>query len=144
MVSAVNYEDSMVAAGRAVASAGWLCACCRNRAERWVGCAGGPEVRRWADEERGAKAAKAYADFYSDHFAEGIGAMMKDDDDLSAYGLAARLGMHLQTIGPITKGENKPTPHTTARMAFILRGGLTGWALHFDTLFLQTVAKSAP
>ena len=103
---------------------------------------GGPEVRRWADEEAQTAAAKAYADFYSDNLKPGIQAML-GDEGISAYRLAARLGMHLQTIGPITKGDSKPTPHTTARMAFMLCGGLTGWALHFDALFLRTVAKSA-
>ena len=132
----------MMAAGRAVASAGWLCACCRNRAERWVDHAGGPEVRRWADEEAGAQAAKAYADFYHQNFAPGIEAMIKDED-ISAYRLAARMGMDRQTIGPIVNGDNKPNVHTTARMAFLLRGGLTGWALHFDALFLRRLAKPA-
>ena len=103
---------------------------------------GGPEVRRWADEEAGAEAARAYADFYADNFAPGIEAML-GDEDISTYRLAARLGMKSQTIGPIVKGAHKPTPHTTARLAFLLRGGLTGWALHFDALFLRKLAKPA-
>ena len=132
----------MLAAGRAVAAAGWLCACCRNRAERWVDHAGGPEVRRWADEQAQAEAAKAYADFYSNHFAPGIRAMLADGD-MSACRLAERSGMDRQTICPIVKGDSKPTPHTTARLAFLLRGGLTGWALQFDALFLRTMANPA-
>jgi hypothetical protein len=104
-----------------------------------VGHAGGPEVRRWADEEAQAKAAKAYADFYHRNFAPGIEAMLRDDGSNPGR-LAARLGMDRQIIGPIAKGEAKPTPRTTARMAFLLRGGRTGWALHFDALFLRTVA----
>ena len=103
---------------------------------------GGPEVRRWADEEAGAEAARAYADFYCENFAPGIEAMLKDED-IKPYRLSKRMGMKSQTIGPIVKGNHKPTPHTTARLAFMLRGGLTGWALHFDALFLRKLAKSA-
>jgi hypothetical protein len=135
----MKNEDSLVMAGRAVASAGWLCQCCRNRAARWVDCAGGPEVRRWADGEKQAAAAKAYADFYCDHFAPGIQAMLKDEGS-NPTDLAGRMRMDRQTICPNAKGDTKPNQHTLARMAFMLRGGLTGWALHFDSLLLRTVA----
>lgn len=136
----MNNEELLIEAGRTVGLAGWLCPRCMARAERWTGHAGAPEVRRWKSAEDEARVATAYADFVCAELSPFMQAMCRDAEK-TVFSLSPRMGLDRQTLGPVVKGDTKPTPGTMARIAFVLRGGLTGWALHFDTLLLRSTGQ---
>ena len=86
-----------------------------------------------------ARAAKGYADFVCEQLPLAI-QEMRAEDNLSVFALARCCGLDRQTLGAVDSGATKPTPHTTARLAYVLCGGLTGWGLHFDTLHRRSLA----
>jgi DNA-binding XRE family transcriptional regulator len=139
----MNSGEAENLASRAVARAALLCPKCMAAMEPCEGAADPQAGPRWASAEEMAAAAKAYADFISANLHTELQAIRKAAS-LSVYELARRTGLDRQTLGPIDSGSTKPTPHTTARIAFVLHGGLAGWGLHFDALLRSRREKRQP
>jgi len=84
---------------------------------------GRPEAEIWDNAVEQGRAAKAYADFVCANLPAGIRTMRGERGGMAMCDLARRTGLDRQTVGPVNNGDTMPTPHTTARIAFVLCAG---------------------